>query len=385
MKSAFLLIALAASAVGVSGCNPPDTHSGPGDSAAAGSAAATTAPPETRLTVPAGLHASVYANVEGARYMTVGPDGAVYVSQPASDQITRLAPGADGVAGPATVVLKGLNKPHGMAFHDGWFYVANTDGVVRVKLDASGNAVGTPEQVNHYAAGPMHWTRSITFGPDNRMYVSIGSSCNVCVETDSTRAAVMQYDENGKNGRVFAHGLRNAVGIAFNPVTHELWASQNERDNITPDHQDLPPEELNIVSDGGDYGWPYCYADRVPNPEFHDAARCAGTIAPALQMQAHSAPLSLTFLQDATQLPDADRGDALIAFHGSWDRDTPTGAKVVRVRIENNKPVGYDDFITGWQAPDGKRWGRPVDVVVMKDGSLLVSDDQSGEITRISR
>lgn len=316
--------------------------------------------------------------------MTVGPDGAIYVSQPVSNQISRLVLGPDGTAQP-TVAVAGLNKPHGMAFHKGWFYIANTDGVVRVKLDASGKAVGKPEQLNHYGTGGGHWTRSIVFGPDNKMYVSIGSSCNICVEKDSTRATVMQFDEDGSHGRVFARGLRNAVGMAFNPVTHQLWVSQNERDNLRPAHENLPPEEVNIVRDGGDYGWPYCYGDRIPNPEFHDTARCASTIAPALEMQAHSAPVSLTFLDNATQLPDSDRGDALVAFHGSWNRTTPTGAKVVRIRIQDNKPIGYDDFVTGWQAANGKRWGRPVDVVVLKDGSLLISDDMSGEIIRIAQ
>jgi glucose/arabinose dehydrogenase len=306
------------------------------------------------------------------------------VSQPTANQITRLVVGSDGVADAPIIAVSGLNRPHGMAFHDGWFYIANTDGVVRVKIDSSGHAVGTPEQVNHYSSGGMHWTRSIAFGPDGRMYVAAGSDCNVCVEKDSTRAAVMQYDENGKNGRVYARGLRNAVGIAFNPATGDLWVSQNERDNIEPDHQNLPPEELNIIHDGGDYGWPYCYGDRIPNPEFNDQARCANTIPPALEMQAHSAPLSLTFLKDATQLPAAERGDALIAFHGSWDRDEPTGAKVVRVHIQNNTPVSYDDFITGWQGPDGKRWGRPVDVAVLHDGSLVISDNSSGEIIRVA-
>lgn len=345
---------------------------------------ATSAPIESRLTVPTGLQATVIATVPGARALQVAPDGAVYVSQPAANQITRLALNASGVAVP-TVAVKGLNKPHGMAFHNGWLYIANTDGVVRVKLDSAGVAQGTPEQLNHYAAGPMHWTRSIVFGPDGKMYVSIGSSCNVCVETDSTRAAVMQYDENGQNGRVFSRGLRNAVGMAFNPVTHDLWVSQNERDNIAPDHQNLPPEEVNILHAGGDYGWPYCYGDRIPNPEFHDTARCASTIPPALEMPAHSAPLSLTFLNDATQLPESDRGDALIALHGSWNRDAPTVARVVRVRVQNNNPVGIEDFVTGWQSPDGKRWGRPVDVAVLKDGSLAISDDGSGEIIRVSK
>jgi glucose/arabinose dehydrogenase len=347
--------------------------------------ATTNAPAEPRLTVPAGLQATIFATVTGARAMTVGPDDAIYVSQPKLNQITRLVANAGGTSATPTVAVTGLNKPHGMAFHNGWFYIANTDGVVRVKLDSSGTAIGTPESLNHYGTGQGHITRSIVFGPDNKMYVSIGSSCNLCIEKDSTRATVMQFDENGKNGRIFARGLRNAVGVAFNPVTHELWVSQNERDNLKPSHEDLPPEEINILRDGADYGWPYCYGDRVPNPEYHDAARCANTTPPALKMQAHSAPLSMTFLSNATQLPEANRSGAIVAFHGSWNRTTPTGAKVVLVRIENNKPVGTDDFITGWQTADGQRWGRPVDIQVIKDGSLLVSDDKSGEIIRISK
>ena len=335
--------------------------------------------------MPTGLQATIFGTVVGARALVIGPDGAVYISQPVSNQITRLVPNANGAADPPTIAVKGLNRPHGMAFHNGWFYIANTDGVVRVRLNGSGTAVGAPEQINHYGSGGGHWSRSIVFGPDNKMYVSIGSTCNICVESDSTRATVMQFDENGQHGRVFSRGLRNAVGMAFNPVTHALWVSQNERDNIKPEHEDLPPEEINILRDGGDYGWPYCYGDRIPNPEYGNAARCASTIAPALEMQAHSAPLSLTFMQNATQLPATDRGDALVAFHGSWNRATPTGTKVVRIRIQNNKPVGVDDFVTGWQRPDGTRWGRPVDIAVMKDGSLLISDDGSGEIIRISK
>lgn len=341
--------------------------------------------PEPRLTVPAGLQATVVATVPGARMMVLGPDGAVYVSQPGANQVTRLVLGADGAVQSQTVAVKGLNRGHGMAFHDGWLYIANTDGVVRTKLGANGMATTTPEYVNHYSKGGGHWTRSLLFGPDGGMYVSIGSHCNLCVESDSDRAAVMRYDADGSHGRVYARGLRNAVGLAIEPTTHAIWVTQNERDNLEPNHQDLPPEEINILQDGGDYGWPYCYGNRIPNPEYHDAARCAHTIPPALEMQAHSAPLGITFLTNATQLPADMRGDALVAFHGSWNRTTPTGAKVVRIHVRNAKPVSYDDFITGWQRPDGSRWGRPVDLLVLRDGSLLISDDASGEIVRIAR
>jgi glucose/arabinose dehydrogenase len=198
----------------------------------------------------------------------------------------------------------------------------------------------------------------------------------------------MRYDENGKNGRLYSRGLRNAVGMAVEPTTGEIWVSQNERDNVEPDHEDLPPEEINILRDGGDFGWPYCYSQggkAVPNPEYHDAARCARTIPAALEMQAHSAPLGMTFLDKATLFPAEYRSDLLVAFHGSWNRSVPTGAKVVRVRVRDGKPVSYEDFITGWQDQNGRRWGRPVDVIVYKDGSVLVSDDSNGAIYRVSR
>jgi glucose/arabinose dehydrogenase len=222
------------------------------------------------------------------------------------------------------------------------------------------------------------------------MYVSIGSTCNLCAESNPERASVMRFDEDGTNGRVYASGLRNAVGIAVHPATGKIWVSQNERDDLPPDHQDLPPEEINILRDGGDYGWPYCYSlhgRAVPTPDMRDAsdARCAGTVPAALEMQAHSAPLGMTFLDRATNFPADWRGDLLLAFHGSWDRNTPTGAKVVRVRVSNGKPVSYEDFVSGWQLPDGSRWGRPVDVMVYRDGSVLISDDAGRAIYRVYR
>ncbi len=338
-----------------------------------------------KLHVPRGLTVTEFAKVPGARAMAVAPDGAVYVTLPRRGEVVRLVDAnQDGVAELQDVAVTGLNRPHGMAFRDGWFHVANTDGVVRMRLGADGKAQGTPEKVNEYSSLGGHWTRSILFGADGGMYVSIGSTCNICEERTPDRAAVMRYDADGKNGRVFSSGLRNAVGMALHPGTRQIWVTQHERDNLTPSHQDLPPEEINILRDGANYGWPYCHSNRIPNPEFNDAARCASTEPPALGMQAHSAPLGITFLDRATRLPAEYRGDALVAFHGSWNRDEPTGAKIVRIRVRDGRPVGYEDFITGWQDAAGKRWGRPVDVVVHRDGSVLVSDDQSGTIYRVA-
>jgi glucose/arabinose dehydrogenase len=342
----------------------------------------------SRLTLPPGFTISEYAKVGGVRFMAVAPDGAVYASRPEAGEVVRLVDAdRNGEAESQTVAVSGLNRPHGLAFHGGYLFIANTDGVVRVRLGPNGAAPGSPERLNSYSGGGGHWSRSIVFGPDSAMYVAIGSSCNMCIEKTPDRAAVMRFDENGGNGRVFASGLRNAVGIAVNPVTKQIWVTQNERDNIEPEHEDLPPEEINILQDGGNYGWPYCYGDRVPSPdrEFHDPARCERTLPPALEMQAHSAPLGITFLDRATKLPADWRGDAVVAFHGSWNRSVPTGAKVVRVRVRDGKPVSYEDFITGWQGPNGRRWGRPVDVVVDTDGSLLISDDAAGAIYRVTR
>jgi len=343
---------------------------------------------QSRLTLPAGYSISEYAHVGGARFMALGPDGAVYVSRPSAGEVVRLVDAdGNGEAESQVVAASGLNRPHGLAFHSGYLYIANTDGVVRVRLGANGQAAGSAERVNSYSGGGGHWSRSIAFGADSAMYVSVGSSCNLCVESDSERASVVRFNEDGSNGRVFSRGLRNAVGLALNPQTQKLWVSQNERDNIAPDHQDLPPEELNILQDGKDFGWPYCYSlhgKPVPNPEYNDAGRCAATVSAALEMQAHSAPLGMTFLDKATMLPAEYRGDLLVAFHGSWNRNTPTGAKVVRVHISGGLPTSIEDFVSGWQRNDGSRWGRPADVQVYKDGSVLISDDQSGSLYRVA-
>jgi glucose/arabinose dehydrogenase len=340
-----------------------------------------------RLVVPVGLKVTYFArDLDGVRFMAVSPDGTLYATQPGRGRVVRL-PDAnrDGVADSIVVAVTGLNQPHGLAFHKGVLYVAATDGVARVTLGADGKATGSPVYVNRYSGGGGHWTRTIVFGADSAMYVSVGSSCNLCTEQSTDRAAVLRFNEDGSGKRVFASGVRNAVGLAVEPQTGALWAAQNERDNLPPNHENLPPEEINILTDGGDYGWPYCYGDRVPNPEYDDVARCAKTIAPAAKLQAHSAPLGMTFLARATALPDEYRSDLLVAYHGSWNRDTPTGAKVVRVHVSDGKPGAVEDFITGWQAADGSRWGRPTDVTVASDGSVMISDDTGDAIYRVSR
>lgn len=337
-----------------------------------------------RLNVPPGVKMATFAKVQGVRFMALGPGGVVYASQPGKGQVVRLVDAdGNGEAESQEVVVSGQDRPHGLAVKGGWLYIANTNALVRAKLDATGRVTGSVEKVAEYSGGGGHWSRTVVFGADGNLYVSIGSTCNICEESNEDRAAVLRFNADGSNRVVFAKGLRNAVGMAVHPATREIWVTQNERDNLAPDHQELPAEEINILHQGADYGWPYCYGDRVPNPEYRNASRCAGTVPPALSMQAHSAPLGIAFLANASKFPADWRSDALVAFHGSWNREVPTGAKVVRIRVADGKPVGYEDFITGWQGSNGQRWGRPVDVLVHADGSVLISDDQSGTIYRV--
>lgn len=344
---------------------------------------------KSKLTLPAGFTVRYYATgLAGVRFMAIGPDGSVYASIPRNGEVVRLVDlNGDGVAERKTTVLSGLDRPHGLAFHDGWLYVAQSASVARVRLKPDGSADGAPVQLARYSGGGNHWSRSIAFGADGKMYITVGSTCNVCVESDSDRATVLQFDADGSHGRIFSRGLRNPVGIAVEPSTSAIWVSQNERDNLEPSHEDLPPDEINILQSGGDFGWPYCYSQAgraVANPEYNDAVRCAGTIPAALDLQAHSAPLGMSFLAAATKFPAEYRGDLLLAFHGSWNRSVPTGVKVVRVRVANGRPVSYEDFITGWLKPDGTRWGRPVGIVVAADGAVLISDDAGGAIYRVT-
>lgn len=327
------------------------------------------------LTVPPGFEISVFADgLGGVRGLEMGPDDMLYAALSGSGRIMRLDP--SGLTEPSEVV-DGLNRPYGIAFHDGWMYVGERHQVVRFR----GPAYRTAEVVvPGLPTGGSHWTREIVFGPDGMLYLSIGSSCNLCEERDPRRAAVIRYRPDGTDETIVAEGLRNAAGLAVHPESGVVWASQNERDMLG---DDIPAEEINILSDGRHFGWPYCYGDRQPNPEYRDRADfCRGTVPPALSIQAHSAPLGMVFYS-GRQFPQEYQGDLFVALHGSWNRSERTGYKLVRVRVEDGRPVSYEDFATGWLSPGGRVSGRPVYPEVGPDGSLFLSDDEGGRIYRI--
>jgi glucose/arabinose dehydrogenase len=321
-----------------------------------------------------GFKITVFASADGVRNLVLGPGGAVYAALQGPGRVIRIAH-ADGdtVAGATADVATGLNGPFGIAFRGDTMYVGEQTKVTRF---APGSASGQTIVSGLPSGG--HSTRTVVFGPDGLMYVAVGSSCNICDESDKRRAAVTRFNADGSGEHLFSTGLRNSVGLAFNPSTGELWATNNDRDNLG---DDLPPEHLNILKDGKFYGWPNCYLPGKQNPEYA-SADCSTVEPPAITFQAHSAPLGITFYSGSA-FPGY-KGDAFLTYHGSWNRSIPTGAKVVHVKVQNGKPVSIEDFVTGWLLPDGSKWGRPVAVLALRDGSLLISDDQGGRIWRVS-
>lgn len=293
----------------------------------------------------------------------------------------------DGIADEVRPVITGLsNLPHGLAFYNGYLYLAEENKVSRYLYQGNGN-VGAREVVvgnlpPNLPGGDDHVSRTIGFSSFDKMYLSAGSSCNVCEESNQGRAAITEYNPDGSGARVFADGLRNSVGFVFHPVTGEMWATENGRDYLG---DDLPPDEINILRDGQHYGWPYCYGQRIPDPAFNNSDRCATTRNSAHDMQAHSAPLGLRFI-DSPQFPEDWQGDLLVAYDGSWNRSVPTGYKVVRLVVDGSDIVGEEDFIDGWLLSNGSSVGRPVDLIFgPEDGALYISNDKAGVIYRVTK
>jgi glucose/arabinose dehydrogenase len=343
-----------------------------------------------RLKAPPGFHISVFSDeLDTPRMLIFSPGGVLLVSEPDEGKVVALPdPKHSGKSARTVNVLEGLNEPHGLAFYEGKLYVAENDKVRRYDWNEANLRASNPVKLADLPVGGGHSTRSLLFH-GGKMYVSAGSSCNVCIEKDPRRAAVMEFNPDGSGQKIFAKGLRNAVGLAVNPKTDTVWVTVNGRDWLG---DDLPPETIyDLGKDGGDGGWPYCYGDRVPDSNFTKSGddRCMKVLEPKVQMQAHSAPLGLEFYE-GTEFPAEYRNNIFVAFHGSWNRSVPTGYKVVRVKLDDKgQPQGgAEDFITGWLAPGEKRqgrWmGRPVGIAFGGDGAMYLSDDVGGVIYRIT-
>jgi len=367
-------------------------------------------PDGVRLSVPTGFEVNVFADgFSNARRMALAPNGDIFVTESRQGEIVLLRDSdGDGVADVRETFATGLERPFGMAFHNDFLYVGNNDAVVRfpytpgqlraraapehvVDLPVSSDALDqdTAERLGidvSRTRGFNHWTRNLIFGPDGeKMYVSVGSATNAMPGTDPRRAAINEYDTDGSGHRVFAGGLRNAVPMAFYPGTSTLWTAVHERDHLG---DELAPDYVTSVVDGGFYGWPYAYIGPNPEPILNGARPdlVEKTITPDVLLDAHAAPMGLAFYT-GEQFPEQYRNSAFVALHGSINRLDLVGYSLVRIPFENGRPSGPpEDFLTGFIVRDDEQkevWGRPVDVLQSADGSLLLSDDAGNRIFRI--
>jgi glucose/arabinose dehydrogenase len=347
--------------------------------------AAAGGPAETRLgdiRVPPGFRIAAYAEVPDARSMTLGERGTLFVGT-RRGEVYAVLPG-DTPEGTHRVVTiaRNLHSPNGVAFRGGALFVAENRRILRYDgIESRLSSPPAPVVVNDgFPKDEHHGWKFIRFGPDGMLYVPVGAPCNVCERTDPRYAAILRMRPDGTGLEVFASGVRNTVGFDWNPGMGELWFTDNGRDRMG---DDLPPDELNRARRRGlHFGFPYVHGKNLPDPEFGDKGKPAGFTPPEWELPAHVASLGMRFYT-GRMFPPGYRGQVFIAEHGSWNRSKPIGYRVSLVRLEGNRAAGYEPFAEGWLQGSGA-WGRPVDVQVMPDGSLLVSDDLAGMIYRIS-
>lgn len=331
--------------------------------------------PQSNIKVPGNLpininsdpRISVFARDLGApRDLEFSPGGALIVSIPSKGKIVALPDGKD--------ILTGLNRPHGIAFFEGKLFVAEEQKIVRYIWNEEKLEAKKDKELFKLPKGGNHFTRTITFNNKGKMFVSIGSTCDVCFEKHPFLASVIVSDADGNSPKVYAKGLRNAVFITTNPSTDELWGTEMGRDFLG---DNLPPDEINIIKDGAHYGWPICFGNKVRDIKFNSGTSptkpdCKTTEEPVYEIAAHSAPLGLAF----------HKNHLYVAYHGSWNRSTPIGYKVVRFEVNGNSLINEQDFITGFLS-GSEAVGRPVDMVFDKEGNMYLSDDKAGVVYKV--
>ena len=342
-------------------------------------------PEERRLgdiKLPPGFRIAAYADVPNARSMTLGERGTLFVGT-RRGEVYAVLPGdsPEGTHRVVTIARK-LNSPNGVAFRGGALYVAEIHRILR--FDGIESLLSSPPEpvvVNDtFPKDEHHGWKFIRFGPDGLLYVPVGAPCNVCERADPRYAAILRMRQDGTGLEVFASGVRNTVGFDWSPDGGELWFTDNGRDMMG---DDVPPDELNRAPRKGlHFGFPYVHGRDLPDPEFGARGKPAGFTPPERELPAHVASLGMRFYK-GRMFPPGYRGQVFIAEHGSWNRSQPIGYRVSLVRLDGNRAVSYEAFADGW-LQGGRAWGRPVDVQEMPDGSLLVSDDLSGTIYRIS-
>lgn len=333
------------------------------------------------LLAPEGYSVTVVgAGISEPRFMDFDGMGNLLVGAAGEGTVYRF-PYTDGQLGDPEPLITNLNQPASVvlfASDEGeYLYVGEPQQVSRFAYDPEG-AAGAQEVVIADLPTGGHSTRTVAFGPDGMLYLAVGSSCNICIEESPLRATVSRGSPDGGELSVIATGLRNPVGLAFQPESGQLWATVNERDQ---QGNEIPPDLVTIVQEGANYGWPGCVPPEG-SPQVENAD-CSDITPPTIGIQAHSAPLGLAFLE-GDGVAGAMQGDLIVVQHGSWNREPPAAPKLLMIDFENGQPVAARDFVTGWQNEQGERWGRPAGVVVAPDGSLIVSDDEAGLLYRIA-
>ena len=337
------------------------------------------------LEIPDGFKIEVFASdVENARAMCLGDEGTIFIGSRNEGKVYALKDtNGDFKADKKWVIAEGFNMPVGVAFKDGDLYFSAV-GEIYVLRNIEGKlySPGTPELYNNkFPNNEHHGWKYIAFSPNGDLFVPVGAPCNNCLSEDSIFASISKISSKNDDPEIVAHGVRNTVGFDWHPVTGELWFTDNGRDWLG---DDLPPCELNrLESNGQHFGYPFCHGISVSDPEFGDQAACNQFVPAVQELQAHVAPLGMKFYR-GNQFPEKYKHQVFIAEHGSWNRSTKVGYKVSLVELDGSgNAINYSSFVSGWEK-DGKVYGRPVDVLELPDGSLLVSDDYGNKIYRVS-
>ena len=336
------------------------------------------------LSLPQGFSLGVFADLKGdlPRALAFDEKGVLFASIPGSGKIVALPDeNGDGKADRVVEVMKGLGRPHGIAFAGDFIYVGETDKVIRARYNPENLSAGSAEKLFDLPGGGRHFTRTIRI-KDGKIYTSVGSSCDTCLEASPFRAAVLVSDLDGANLRVFARGLRNTVFFTFD-AKGRIWGTDMGRDFLG---DNLPPDEVNLIEDGKDYGWPYCYGAKIRDSKFNPGeslSYCTETMEPKFNLPAHVAPLGITFIK-SDLFPGGDQGNILVALHGSWNSSVPVGYKIVKLSVLGDSVTGMEDFISGFI--DGKEvLGRPVDLIFDRNGYLFIADDEAGLIYLLAK
>lgn len=390
LKSIALLALLAVSLLHCNNSSKTEAEQPPIDSKEDGSFPALTdygkTLPLEKIKLPAGFTIDVYAEVDNARSMAMSPSGVLYIGNRNGDKVYAVKDvDGDFKADKKWVVASGLNMPNGVAFKDGDLYVAEVSRIL--KYPAIESRIANPPAAvtvnDTYPDKTHHGWKYIAFGPDGKLYVPVGAPCNICESKEEIFASITRLNSDGSGREIFAKGVRNSVGFTWHPETKEMWFTDNGRDMLG---DDIPPCELNYAPKAGmDFGYPYCHGGTIKDPEFGSKKPCSNFTAPAQNLGPHIAPLGLKFYT-GNMFPQQYKNQLFIAEHGSWNRSKKIGYRVSLVKVQNNtKSAGYETFASGWLDEETqKAWGRPVDVLMLSDGSMLVSDDQANVIYRIS-